>query len=114
MPPSTSDIYSLSKVRSFALVACCCGLLAACDNAKTDFVKGCSSNGQSEAACTCTYDLAKQTLPENYFTVYAAQISGDDAVAQREMAKLTIPERLGFAARVVEVTAIAAGQCPNG
>jgi hypothetical protein len=105
---------ALPKIRGTLCVAACCVVLAACDSAKTDFVAGCTGSGQSEAACACTYDLAKETLPDNYFTVYAAQISGDDAVAEREMAKLTIPERLGFTARVVEVTAIAAGQCPSG
>ena len=88
--------------------------MAGCDSGKSDFIAGCAAGGQSETACACTYDLAKDTLPENYFAVYAAQIAGDDATAQREMAKLTLPERLGFAARVVEVTAIAAGQCPRG
>jgi hypothetical protein len=87
-------------------------ILSACDSQKSDFLAGCTGNGSSEASCTCMYDLAKDTLPENYFTVYAAQMSGDDQLSQREMAKLTIPQRLGFTARVVEVTAIAAGQCP--
>ena len=113
MPRLMSDADGTVTVGRLAAVAGCCVLLAACDSAKTDFVAGCVANGQSERACRCTYDLASETLPDNYFAVYAAQIGGNGDLAEREMAKLTLPERLGYAARVVEVTAIAAGQCPS-
>lgn len=114
MPLSMSDTRLAVNSRNLVALAGLCVVLMACDSARTEFVEGCMAKGQSEQACRCSYDLAKETLPENYFAIFAAQVGGDSDLADREMAKLTLPERLGYAARAVEVTAIAAGQCPAG
>ena len=105
---------SIRTIRSAALFLGILFLLPACSNSEKDtFIAQCIAKQKSKDVCECTYDLAKESLDDNQYELFAASFLEDRSRQAKAQASLGMLESASAIAKLAWLAANLDDACIN-